>query len=157
MKQIKHIKFLVIILFLCSCGDKTNEQNLKNENERLKKIEIQYLKQTEILENSIVIPYDSLSNYFLPMTCGYDIIEVNEKVQFTTLLAWHKLPSNIKIEFVYDKSDAQLSDKKPTDLNRHLIQTFNVKGEKETYGEYIITFPNGKKESFRWGRFVTVK
>lgn len=154
MKLGTHLKFLVVILLICSCADNSD---LKKENKRLKKIENKYIKQTKELENSLVIPHDSLFNYFLPMTCGYDLLDVNEEVEFTTLLAWQKLPSNIKTEFKYDTTQAKMIDKEQKNLNREFTQSFKTKGEKKIYGEYIITLPNGKKKSFRWGRFVTVE
>jgi hypothetical protein len=153
----KKIKPLLILLLIYSCNNKSNNENILKEINRLKQVELQYNKQSKLLNNSIIIPFDSLSNYLMPVSFGNDVLKVNEKVQFTTGLVLQKLPSNIKTKFVYNEKEVKLIDEKPTDLNRYLTQSFKDKGEKETYGEYIITLPNGNQKSFRWGRFVLVK
>lgn len=93
----------------------------------------------------------------MPVSFGKDVIKVNENVQFTIALAWLKFPQNTKIKFIYNENEVKLFNEQPTDLNRCLTQSFKNKGKKETFGEYIITFPDGTQKSLRWGRFVTVK
>jgi hypothetical protein len=143
-------------LLIASCNN-TELEELKTKNLELQKqLDIQ---QTELdkIEDAIVIPFDSLYQYCMPLTFGKDLLDNGEEVTFQTALAWAKFPNGIEVDWKITDGKAELIDKDyKNDLMREVSQIHSTSGEKEIYGDYIITFPNGKTREMKWGRFVTV-
>jgi hypothetical protein len=149
--------FLTLLGVVTACATNSNDAALRSANQRLHELELRCQKQKKQIENSLMIPYDSLGNYMMTITFGQDVIQPNETVEFTTVLAWKKLPANIQTAFVYDRDAATLRNEKYTDLKRYLNQSYNKQGDKLTTGAYRLTFPTGKQTLLGWSRYVTVK
>lgn len=144
-----HLKFTVgglILVLISSCGN----NDLEQENDMLKNKIVQLesvIKKLE--EESIIIPYDSLTSYIMPTTFHPDI-KLNEEGEFQALLQWRKFPSDIEVDCKVTSGNAVISDI-PSD---GIYRTFEVKygppGENMIEGEYIITLPNGVIRTYDW-------
>ena len=152
----KYIIIPILTIFITSCNN-TELEILKMENAELQEKLTKQQGLIESTENALIIPFDSLHHYFMPLTFGPDQLDVDEKVTFRTTLAWSKLPNGINVEWTLSDGKGNLIEKDyGNDLMRDVEQKFITAGEKETYGDYILKYPNGKTKKLKWGRFVTV-
>ena len=155
--DMKYLTFTILLVFLYSCNSGELEE-LKNQNLILKSQIEKQQKELDLTKNAIVIPYDSLYKYTMPVTFGPDPIATNEEVTFQTMLAWTKFPKELNVKWEITRGEAELVNKNYGDeLNREVSHQFSSPGEKEIFGDYIVSFPNGKTRKMTWGRFVKVK
>jgi hypothetical protein len=154
--NMKYLTFTILLVIMYSCNS-GELKGLKNQNLILKSQIEKQQKELDLTRNAIVIPYDSLHKYTMPVTFGPDPIATNEEVTFQTMLAWTRFPKELEVKWEITQGEAQLVSKDyRNELNREVIHKFSSSGEKEIYGDYIITFPNGKTRKMTWGRYVKV-
>lgn len=144
--------FLFTLLLLTSCNNEVD--NLKVENEELK-VEIEILKSK--LDNAFVIPYDSISQYMMPVTCGADELSVNEEAQFGTFIAWPKFPDGIEYNWKIDSGEGILRNPDKSEAYKYVEYHHSEKGEKEIRGSYNLTLPNGVIKELAWLKPTVVK
>lgn len=106
-------------------------------------------------ENSIIIPYDSLSKYIIP-TAFHPDQKTNIEGEITTLLAWAKFPDNINVEWSINRGKGTLKNKEYDDLFRSVLVKHDKPGEYDIYGTYKITLPNGEIINKKWGATSSV-
>ena len=148
---------LFTLLLLNSCQFKELDK-LKKENSTLKKEVFNLKKELNLTKIAIIIPFDSLNQYVETATCGQNTISRNKESAFNSLLIWKKFPKGINVKWEIKSDDATLIKKDYKDeLSREISHKFSTLGEKEIYGDYLITFPNGSSKIFSWARFVKVK
>jgi hypothetical protein len=151
----KNRLLLIIGLFsliLYSCNDnKTNQENIL-----LQKKVLQLESEIDDLRHeSIIISYDSITNYIMPTTFHPEI-KVNEKGEFRTALEWRKLPEKIKVECVVKSNNARIIEIPNDGLYRTVEVEFSSPGEKLIEGYYSITFPNGLVKKYEWRAYPNV-
>jgi hypothetical protein len=152
----KYFLIITICLNLTSCNKKSVA--LETENSDLKLELLKLKKELNQTKNALIIPYDSLNEYVETATCGQNNISLNQESPFTTMLVLKKLPKELRIQWKITNGKASLVKKEfKNELTRNVNHKFSTVGEKEIYGDYLITFPNGSSKIFSWARFVKVK
>jgi hypothetical protein len=152
----KYFLIITICLNLTSCNKKSVA--LETENSDLKLELLKLKKELNQTKNALIIPYDSLNEYVETATCGQNTISRNKESAFNSLLIWKKFPKGINVQWQIKSGEATLIKKDYTnEVSREISHKFSTVGEKEIYGDYLITFPNGSSKIFSWARFVKVK
>lgn len=157
MKNINVALMIISLIFIVSCEDHSELESLEIENNRLN-IELRELEdELASYSNSMVIPYDSLEKYVVTTTFGPPQIKKGEIDTFHTSLALVKFPDDINIEWSITDGGAKLVEKNYSSLMRTVCHRFDTSGTKKVFGNYELTFPNGKKTEMVWGRYVDEK
>jgi hypothetical protein len=146
---------ILIILIFTSCSNQEIEQ-LKKANSTLKAKNIELQTKIKSFDNAVVIPYDSLGKYLLPVACGPVKVKINESAEITTFLAWSKFPAGFKHDFKITNGIGVLQENDEEALKYVKIK-YSESGEQSVGGEYILTFPNGKRKILSWMRYTIVE
>jgi len=141
---------------MISACNNSELSKLRLENQEFKKTISLQEKRLKSYENSVVIPYDSLNSYILPMTY-YSTINTNEAGEFITTLAWRKLPDNMKVSWSVQQGEVMNVDKGYDNLNRYVTVKYNLPGEYEIRGTYKLEMPNGTSRENDWKAFIQVE
>lgn len=153
MKSIFLFNVTLILFFLHSCADKN--ESLIEENVKLR----QRNAQLELkLKNALVIEYDSLQNYIVPVTFGHPNFAVGTRDTFQIYLALHRLPRGIEVKFeLLDNSSELLSGGNANELTSSVVSKNDSSGIKKVLGKYVLKYSNGKSLDKLWLRQTTVK
>ncbi len=146
MKKIKFYSLFLLAGILFQSCNQYEFDHLKKDNFRLHN-ELEKLQNK--IDNSIVIPPDSISEYLYPMTVSSPTGKTNKEFQFTTYLLLKKLPKNIKHKWNSIPEPMKLTNEY---LTYTVYSSYENVGIKSYTGSYILTFPNNKTKKFNWFR-----
>lgn len=144
--------YILSLILITSCTN-SRVQELEHENEHLA---MELLKQQFALDNSIVIPYDSISKYMMPVCFGARNTLVGESDEFRTFLAWSKLPPPIEYNWSIIQGAEQTSFKDSLELSKRVSFSYSTPGEKEIIGNYELIFPDGNTQNIIWLSYTSV-
>ena len=152
MTNYLYMKLIILFFtlqFFTSCTSNKIEL-LQNENQQLKiQIKEQQLK-LRALNNSFVIPYDSIDHYMQAAVFGKNNIKKNEKSEFTTMLVWSKFPKGIKYTWQITDGKGEQKNTNSTEIIKHVMYSYSETGKKDIVGQYILELPNKNKTVFTW-------
>lgn len=143
-------------LLFVACTNKKIEQ-LELENQELKQAIIILRKQQRIMENSVVIPYDSIPNYMMPVSFGSPSLKVAENASYTVLMAWAKFPVEVRSIFKLTKGQGKITETEKDKTMQKIYYSYSKPGKMEEEGAYSITLPNGRNRELGWLKLTTVK
>lgn len=137
------------MFFISSCSSNQEVEKLQAEIDMVKQEKLNLQLKLEKFENSIIIPYDSLSKYIIPTTFHPEQ-KTNIEGEFSTLLAWAKFPDDIKVEWSIKKGEGMLKNRTHENLFRSVLVKYDKPGVYDVYGTYKITLPNGTVLNQDW-------
>ena len=153
------MKYSIIFLFLFALSACQNSalDRLQTENEQLK-VQIDSLEaKMSIVDDSFVIPYDSITQYMMPVTFGLPELNTGEKGEYTTMLAWPKFPIGITFNWEIIEGNGVPKRNDPDIAYKYVEFSYSETGEKEERGAYNLTLPNGTKRELMWLKPTVVK
>lgn len=140
---------LILILVLSACSNQSEHRELlkiRKENALLK-------KKLDRYNQDLIITPENMHKYVGALAYGPASVKTNESFSTYCHLYLHDLP--LKIDCIMDQENQSV---KTSGKISHSIQSsFPGSGERIFSGEYIVTFPNGKKWSIPWENRVMVK
>lgn len=140
------------LLVMYSC----NESKDKQENTLLKRKVLELESQIQELRGeSIIIPYDSITNFIIPTTFHPEI-KANTKGEFRTVLEWRNFPKEIKLDCLVTSDNARIKEASGSGSSRTIDVQFDSLGEKLIEGYYSISFPNGLIKKINWKAYPNV-
>lgn len=153
------MKYSIIFLslFLFTACNSSELDELRTENEQLN-LEMDSLKaMVKRTDDAFVIPYDSITRYMMPVTFGPPALAVGEEGEYTTLIAWSKLPQGIDVDWKLIEGEGLPISNDRKELYKRVAVSYPQLGEKDERGVYALTLPNGTQKVMMWIKSTEVK
>ena len=129
LTKISLFGLLISTVLIASC---TQNDKLEKANNELSKEVAELKKRLEVVDHSIIIPYDSLRSYMGPVS-----FQESPNSDVLNILAWKKMPENMSLKWVFLK-DGKADFSTEYDALSRLIEN----APSSSIGCYM-TLPNG--------------